>query len=79
MPIPTFRLWLDHRLQQVPDATTLALIIARSGAAGVSREELSRALGVPGETVENLLRGLVVAGQVVMFSVGGKIVYRMAG
>jgi hypothetical protein len=36
MPIPSFRLWLeDHRPNQIPDATTLALVIARSGAAGV--------------------------------------------
>jgi hypothetical protein len=36
-------------------------------------------LGVSEETLENLLRGLMAAGQVVMVSVGGRIVYRMAG
>ena len=39
MPLPSFRSWLEeHRPPQVPDATTLARIVARSGAAG----------GVPG-------------------------------
>jgi hypothetical protein len=37
------------------------------------------ALGVPGETLEPLLRAMVVAGQVEMLKVGGKIVYRAAG
>ena len=38
----SFRLWLEHRLQQVPDAMTLALFITRSGAAGVSRPKKKR-------------------------------------
>jgi hypothetical protein len=78
--MPSFRLWLeDHRPQQVPDAVALALAIARSGAAGVSREQIGKALGVPSETLEPLLRAMVMAGQVVMVKVGGKIVYRAAG
>jgi CRP-like cAMP-binding protein len=79
MPLPTFRLWLDRRLQQVPDAGALALLIARSGAAGVSRKGLSGALGVPEETVENLLRGLVASGQVTVLQRNGQLVYRAAG
>jgi len=79
MPLPTFRLWLDHRLQTVPDAGALALAIARSGAAGASREGLARALGVPGETVESLLRAMVVAGQVLVLKRDGQLVYRMVG
>jgi hypothetical protein len=75
-----FRLWLeDHRLQQVPDATSAAFIAVRSGAAGVSREGLARVLGAPGEDLESLLRAMAVAGQVVMVSVGGKIGYRAVG
>ena len=42
----SFPEWLQHRLEQVPDAMTLALVIARSGVAGVSREEIGRAMGV---------------------------------
>jgi hypothetical protein len=75
-----FRSWLeDHRLHEVPDATTLAILIARSGAAGVSREEIGRALGVPSEALEPLLRAMVASGQVVMLRVNGRLVYRMAG
>lgn len=72
------RLWLEvHRPGPLPDATTLALAIARSGAAGLSREEIGRALGVPGETLEPLLREMVVAGQVVILQRNGQILYRM--
>ena len=69
----------ENRPQEVPDVASLALAIARSGAVGASREGLSAALGVPGETVESLLRAMVVAGQVEMVRVDGQIVYRTAG
>jgi predicted transcriptional regulator len=75
----SFRAWLEHRPQQVPDAATLALVIARSGAAGVSREEMARALGVPGETVESLLRAMLVSGQVVVLKRDDQLVYRAMG
>jgi hypothetical protein len=45
----------------------------------VSRERLARALGVPGETLESLLRAMVVARQVEIVSVDGKIGYRTTG
>ncbi len=45
----------------------------------VPRKGLSTALGVPEETVEPLLRAMVVAGQVVVLKVGGRVVYRAAG
>jgi hypothetical protein len=45
----------------------------------VSREETARALGVPGVDLEPLLRAMVVAGQVVMLKVGGRLVYRASG
>ncbi len=77
--MPSFRLWLEHRLQQVPDATSAAIAIARSGAAGVSREEMAKALGVPSESLKPLLRATVVAGQVEMLKVSGELRYRMAG
>jgi len=74
-----FRLWLEHRPQEVPDAGTLALLIARSGARGTSREEMGRALGVPSESLEPLLRAMVVAGQVVVLKRDDQLVYRTAG
>jgi hypothetical protein len=45
----------------------------------VSRKGLSGALGVPEETVENLLRGLVASGQVTVLQRNGQLVYRAAG
>jgi hypothetical protein len=76
----SFRSWLEeHRPNQVPDATTLALVIAQSGAAGVSREGLGRALVVSDEVLDDLLRALVASGQVAMVKVGGKLAYRAAG
>jgi hypothetical protein len=45
----------------------------------VSRDDLARALQVPPETLESLLRGLVVARQVVVVKVGGEMRYRVVG
>ena len=56
--------------QEVPDATTLALAIAKSGAAGVSVDRLRRVVGLPPHTLEDLLWALAVTGQVVMLKVG---------
>jgi hypothetical protein len=56
-----FHHWLEHRLQEVPDATALALMIARSGAAGVSRDDLARVLQVSPETMATLLDALVAS------------------
>jgi hypothetical protein len=79
MPLPSFHSWLDHRPQTVPDAASAALLIARSGARGVSREGLSAALGVSEETLESLLRAMVVARQVVALKRDGHLVYLAAG
>ena len=74
MPIPSFHEWLRNRPEEVPDAMQLALVIARSGAAGMSREGLARALRVPGEILEDLLRGLIASGQVVVLKRDGQLV-----
>ena len=77
MPTPSFHEWLGNRPEEVPDTTTLALsLIARSGAAGVSRDGLRRVCGLSPETLEDLLRALVTGGQVVMLKVSGERVYR---
>jgi hypothetical protein len=75
MHVPSFREWLP----EIPDATTLALVIARSGATGLSLDDIRRLLPIPTETLEDLLRGLTASGQVVMARAGGRIVYRAAG
>jgi hypothetical protein len=79
MPIPSFRAWLEHRPQEVPDVASLALLIARSGAAGAAREDLRRAVRLSNKTLEDVLRGLVTSGQVQVVSVNGQLRYRAAG
>jgi len=70
----SFPEWLEHRVQEVPDATTLALVIARSG--GVSRDDLHKVVRISPETLDELLRALVSAGQVVVVKVNGQRVFR---
>ena len=72
----SFAEWLKNRLEEVPDATTLALVIARSG--GVSRDDLGRVVRISPETLDKLLRALVSAGQVRMLKADGQIVFRAA-
>jgi predicted transcriptional regulator len=74
--MPSFRTWLESRPDEVPAAAGLALAIARSGAAGVSVEELRGLLGISPETLRDLLAELVRSGQVVILRVGGRMVYR---
>ena len=78
MPFPSFTHWLEHRVQEVPDAGILALAIARSGKAGVSLDRLSKVIGSSRETIQSMLRALVTARQVVVLKVGGELVYRAA-
>jgi hypothetical protein len=78
MPLPTFTQWLEHRPEEVPDAGNLALAIARSGTAGVSRDALLRVIRTSPKTLESMLRALVVSRQVVVLKVGGELVYRAA-
>jgi hypothetical protein len=77
--MPPFRAWLEHRFQEPSQAERLAIQIARAGAAGVSSEDLGKALGLPPESFRDILRALVTAGQVVVIRVNGRLVYRAAG
>ena len=79
MQFPSFHAWLENRFEEVPDATSLALVIARSGAAGVSRDDLRRLTRLTPDVLKDLLTALMSAGQVVAVTVSGKIVYRAAG
>ena len=73
----SFREWLRNRAREAPAAGMLPVLIARSGA-GVSRDDLARALRLPPETLDDLLRALAATGQVVMLKVGRRTVYRAA-
>jgi DNA-binding IclR family transcriptional regulator len=69
----------QRRFEEAPAAEKLALVIARSGAAGVSLEDLARALNLPAESLQDILRALTATGQVTMLRVNGRLVYRAAG
>ncbi len=45
----------------------------------VSGSGSPRALGLSGETLEDLLRAMVTAGQATVLKVGGRITYRAVG
>ena len=77
MPVPSFHEWLRNRDRDAPAAELLPMLVARS--AGMSRDDLARALRLPPETLDDLLRALAATGQVVMLKAGGRTVYRAAG
>jgi hypothetical protein len=79
MPTPSFRAWLEHRPPEVTDAGRLALLIAQSGKAGVSRDALGKVVRTSPESRESLLRALVLARQVVVVKVGGEWRYWAVG
>jgi hypothetical protein len=79
MRMPSFHAWLGHRPDEVPDSTTFALAIARSGAAGISPSDLQRQSRLLPDVLQSLLAALTAAGQVTVVSVGGQLRYRAVG
>jgi hypothetical protein len=75
--VQSFHEWLENRDQDAVAAERLATLVARSGA-GVSRDDLARALRLPPRVLDDLLRALVTTGQAVMLKVDGRTVYRVA-
>ena len=78
MPPPTFHDWLESRSDEAPAADRLATLIAGAGATGVSRTALAKAVCLPPETLQDLLKALVATGQVMVLKVNGERVYCMA-
>jgi hypothetical protein len=76
--MPPFREWLKSPDEALA-AEKLALVVARSGAAGISRDGLSRALDLPPQSFRDILRALTATGQVTMLRANGRLVYRAAG
>ena len=74
----SFAEWLKNRPEEVPDATTIALVIAKSGAAGVSRDGLEKVVRISSDALDELLRALMTTGQVRMLKVNGQMVFRAA-
>jgi DNA-binding IclR family transcriptional regulator len=55
------------------------MLIAQAGPNGISPNELARALHLPSETLNNLVRSLVETGQVAVFKINGELKYRATG
>ena len=62
--------------EEAPGAMKLALLIAQSGAAGISRDGLRRLVRLSPDTLEDLLAALVAAGQVTELRMNGRRVFR---
>jgi hypothetical protein len=62
--------------EEAPGAMKLALLIAQSGAAGISRDGLRRLVRLSPDTLEDLLAALVAAGQVTELRMNGQRVFR---
>jgi hypothetical protein len=75
----SFHDWLQNRSDQAPNAERLAMLIAQAGAAGISRGRIEKAVCLPSETLDDLLKALVVGGQVTMLRVNGELRYRAVG
>ena len=72
----SFPRWLEHR-HEVPDIANLTRLIAQSS--GVSRQSLEKVLNISPDVLDDLLRALITSGQVVVVSVGGRMVYKAVG
>ena len=75
----TFRQWLDLRRRvadAVPDATTIALMVARMQADGMTLDELRRKSGLDFDVLDALLRQLLGNGQVFVSQADGRRVFR---
>jgi len=78
MRVPSFRAWLETRLQEIPDAMSVAVMIVQGGKEGASAAGLQQAAGGSSEALRDLLAALVAGGRVEMVEVRGQLVYGMA-
>jgi hypothetical protein len=78
MSLPSFHDWRANRSQEAPAAERLAFVIAQSGAAGISVDRLRTVVGLPPETLQDILRALAAAGPVTMLKINGQPMYRAA-
>ena len=79
MPTPSFYEWLKNRDQEAPAAENLSTLIAQAGAVGVSLDRLRKVVRLSPESLDDVLRALIAARQVVVLKVNGERVYRAAG
>jgi hypothetical protein len=74
----SFWQWLEHVADDPSAADNLATLIAQAGAIGVSLDRLRKVVRLSPESLDDVLRSLVSAGQVVIVQVNGERVYRAA-
>ena len=78
MQIPSFHESLANRPEEILGITSLALVIPRARAAGVSRDDLRRLTQLSTDLVKGLRTAMVAAGQVTVVQAGGQRAYRAA-
>ncbi len=72
----TFHQWLEHVADDPSAAYDVANLIAQAGAVGVSLQCLRKVVRLSPESLDDVLKGLLAAGQVVLLKVNGARVYR---
>jgi hypothetical protein len=71
----TFQQRLKHH-DPIPDAVTVALMVARTGPEGMTLDELRRKTGLAFDVLDRMLAKLTAAGQLFLSKVDGRMVYR---
>ena len=72
----SFHDWLEHRPDEAPAAENLSTLIAQAGAVGVSLDRLRKVVRLSPESLDDVLKALISAGQVMVLKVNGERVYR---
>lgn len=70
--------WLEHVADDPSAADTVASMIAQAGAVGISVQCLRKIVRLTPETLDEILKALLVSRQVVLLKVNGARVYRAA-
>ena len=74
----SFWQWLEHVADDPSAADNVASLIAQAGAVGVSVHCLRKIVRLSPETLDEVLKGLLVSKHVVLLKVNGARVYRAA-
>lgn len=78
MALAPFSSWIQRRQITIPEADKLLPLISQSGATGISRGELGKAIKLDRQVLDEFLDGLVAVGVVRVGLVNGIRVYRAA-
>ena len=75
MDVLSFQQRLKHH-DPIPDAVTVALMVARRGPEGMTLDELRRKTGLAFDVLDRMLAKLTGTGQLFLSKVDGRMVYR---